>query len=308
MCVILVVNGVNTRGIEGLLPCRIVSKLLICSRHHSVEAHSKPIGSIVINASAEVKALVIVVSFHDTVLVKVVYSHRIGSAFTTSWYVHTVVSNHRFAQKLVIPIGITAVGPIVEVGICIATAEAIYTCFKVRIVSTIVGFHQHLSVLAWVCHLQYVGSLLYSYISIVRNLSLLVALSLLGGDNNHTICCAHTVDSGCRSVFKHAHILYIFAVKEVDIVIEHAINDVQRIWVWERACTTNTHCWACTGHTAVHYIHTRYFALHSCHWRWRRCTQQLFALHNNDRAGKVFHFGRTITYCNYFVKHFRVVC
>ena len=108
-----------------MLPCRIVGKLLVGFRHDTVKAHCKPACGIVIDTGAEVKALVIVVGFHDAVLVKVVHAQRIGGTITASRYVDAVVGDDRFAQKFVIPVGITAVRPIVEVGVCIASAVAI---------------------------------------------------------------------------------------------------------------------------------------------------------------------------------------
>ena len=208
------------------MPCRIVGKLLVCLRHDAVKAHCKPVRSIVIDTGAEVKALVIVVSFHDTVLVKIVHAQRIGSSIAASRYVDAVVSDDRFAQKLVIPVGITAVRPIVEVGICIAAAVTVNALFKVIIVGIVVGFHQHLCILARVCHLQYVGSLLHSHVSVVCNLCFLVALSFLSGDNYHAVGSTNTVYCRSRCVLKHAHVFNIFAVKEVDIVVEHAVNDI----------------------------------------------------------------------------------
>ena len=178
-----------------------------------------------------------------------------------------MVGNHCFAKEFVVPVGVGAKSPVVEVGIGVTTAVTVNRSLHIGYIGIVVCFKKHLSVLLRICHLENVGSRLHTYISIIGNLGILVTFSFLSSDDYNTIGSTHTIDGSSRSVFEHRHLLNVAVVKEVDVVIEHAVNNIERRAVGERTVTADRHARTCTRSTTVNHVHTGNFTLDSRHWR-----------------------------------------
>ena len=135
-----------------------------------------------------------------------------------------MVSNEGCTQHLIIPIIVCVVSPVVEIGVCIATAIIVDTFLEMRNISIVVAFKHHGSILLSVTQFQYVGGFLETNVSIVGNLCLLVLRALFGSDEYHTIGCTHTIDGSSRSVLKNGEVLNVVVVEEGDVIVEHSVN------------------------------------------------------------------------------------
>ena len=150
-----------------------------------------------------------------------------------------MVGNESCTKHLIIPIIVCVVSPVVEIGVCIATAIIVDTFLEMRNISIVVTFKHHGSILLRVTKFQHVRGFLETNVSIVGNLCLLVLCTLFGSDEYHTIGCTHTIDGCSRSILKNGEVLNVVVVKEGNVVVEHTIYYIERRRVLERTSTTN---------------------------------------------------------------------
>ena len=290
-----------------MLPGEIVGGALGAVGEHTVEAHLEPAGCLIVESGAEVETLVVVLHVHHTILTQVVDTHRIGGLLATAGDAQAVVGDQRRAQQLTVPVGIRAVSPIVEIAAGIAAAIAVDGVLHVGLIGIVVGLEQHGGIFARAGHLQHVGGLLDTHISIIGDLGRLILAAVLGGDNHHTVGGAHTVDGGCRSIFEHRHVGNVVGIEEVDVVVEHTVHHIERIAAGERAGTTDGHLRTLAGHTAINHVHTGHLSLHGSHGRRRRRGEQVLALDHRDRSGQVLGLSRAITNHDHLVEVLHVV-
>ena len=182
-----------------------------------------------------------------------------------------------------------------EIAVSIATPKTVDRILDHWGVSIKVCFHQHGSILARVRHLQYICSFLNTYISIVCNLGTLILNTLFGRDEYNTIGSSYTIDCCSRSILQNCHILNIIIVDEVDVIIEHTINNIERRTVSERTDSTDTHCRTSTRRTTIYDVHTCNLTLQGRHRRRRRCRLDIISLDNGDRRSQILGLSRTVT-------------
>ena len=86
------------------------------------------------------------------------------------------------------------------------------------------------------------GCLAPSKVVLVRNLHMVLLLTSLGGNQNHTESSASTIDRAWCSILKHWNAFNVVAVDKWEVVNRHTVHDVERWWyttVWEGTNTTN---------------------------------------------------------------------
>ena len=293
--VLLVHHGIDARSVERMLPGRIVGRALFALGEDAVEADLQPTGGLIVQRGAEVHAPVVVLHIHHTILVQVVDTHRVGGLLAAARDGQAVVGDDCRAQQFLVPVGVGAVGPVVEVPVAVTAAVAVNRGLHRRHIGIVVGLHQHRGILARVRHLQHVGGFLDTNVAVVGDLGGLVLVAVLGGDQDDTVGGTHTVDGSGRSVLQHRHVGNVVGIQEVDVVIEHPVHDIQRAAAGERAVTADVHLGALARRTAVHHVHARHLALHRCHGRRRGHGEQFLTLDHGDGSRQVLGLGRTVT-------------
>ena len=265
--VLLIHHGIDAGCVEGLLPCCIVGRALLALGENAVEADFQPTGGFVVDGGTEVHAPVVVLHVHDTILMQVVDTQRVGGLLATTGDGQAVVGDDCSAQQFLVPIGVRAVGPAVEIVARIAASIAVNRGFHRRYIGIVIGLHQHCGIFARVGHLQHVGGLLDTDVAVVGNLGRLVLVTVFGSNQHNTIGGANTIDGSCRRILQYRHVGDVVGVQEVDVVIEHAVNNIQRAAAGERTVTADVYLGTLTGSTAVDHVHTSHLALHGSHGR-----------------------------------------
>ena len=286
----LVIHGEDAGHVECLLPGCIVGQYLGALTEHAVHAYGEPVEGLVLKVAAEVKARIVVVGIHDTVLIEVAHAHAVVGLVGTAADVQAVVGDHRCAKQFVVPVGIRIVLVLLEV----ATVLGHTGLQHWQIIGNF-ALAQHLCILARIAHLEHVGGLLYAYVAVVRHLGAFVVLAFLRGDDYHTVGSTYTVDGAGAGILHDAHLLDVAVVKEVDVVVEHSIHHVEWGSVAERTQTTDGHRRSAARHTAVHDVHTGNLALQGCHGRRGRHADDVRCLHRLDGCGQVLRLGSAVT-------------
>ena len=170
-------------------------------------------------------------SLNDTLLVGVTQAHTIRHVLCCTGDAHLMVGADSSAINLVLPVGVGS-----------AKTITFLTENVLHVVAIFIAGH-HVVLLAHLAKRQ---------IAVVGNLWLRTLTALLGGDNNHTVRCTRTVDSGCRSILQHGECFDIGRVhhretvgKTFHAVVIHCktIDNVKRVVVGsKRRTTTDTHC------------------------------------------------------------------
>ncbi len=115
-----------------------------------------------------------------------------------------------------------------------------------------------------------------------------VALALLGGDDDHTVGSAATVDRGRGGILEHLHGLDVRGVDAVDVVGGDSVYDVEGVvgGVGGRhASHTDGACAA--GGSVGHHIHAGELAGHRVHDVSGVLAQGLLHVHHGHGAGEV---------------------
>ena len=124
-CVQIGINRNDTRHVECELPCVVVGSVLSCVADNHATTDFQPFVCLVVEVSAEVETLIVVFAIHNTILIEVVHTDCISGFVATSLDVQAVVGLNGCAEKLVLPVSVGTVSPIVEVGIGVATTEQV---------------------------------------------------------------------------------------------------------------------------------------------------------------------------------------
>ena len=146
--VLLIHHGIDAGCVEGLLPCCIVGRALLALGENAVEADFQPTGGFVVDGGTEVHAPVVVLHVHDTILMQVVDTQRVGGLLATTGDGQAVVGDDCCAQQFLVPIGVRAVGPTVEIVARIAATIAVNRGFHRRYIGIVIGLHQHRGIFA----------------------------------------------------------------------------------------------------------------------------------------------------------------
>ena len=132
----------------------------------------------------------------------------------------------------------------------IAPVEVISQAVTVRIQAVVhVCTPQHLSVLLGIEHFHLVGVGLYGNAGVEVNLNL-AFLTLLGGDDDHTVGSTRTVDTGRGGILQHLDALDVVTIQFVHARLRgHTVDDVQRVVVVQRTHTTDANLGSTRGRT-----------------------------------------------------------
>ena len=172
----------------------------------------------------------------DTVLILVADTGRELRPFVTARNVDGVVGNDGvLVAELLNPVR-TLVRTVAvssqQVGINIARP----------VVQTATGIRAHqvhdIHVLLCIQHLGHLVHVLPTHVTVVAHLYSSF-LTLLGGDENHTVSSRRTVDGSRGSVLQHVDTLDVGRVQRVDVAAGHTVDDVDRSGAAVRTCTTD---------------------------------------------------------------------
>ena len=118
---------------------------------------------------------------------------------TTSGEVHIVVLTDPRFEYFVKPVGVGVILEMVFSGLAVKFVSrwqrSVGVCSRLtEVLAVLVSIHYIIDILRNIIHTE---------VSIVIHFQRLVFLSAFGGDNNHTISSARTVDGSSRSILQH---------------------------------------------------------------------------------------------------------
>ena len=161
------------------------------------ELHELGVHGVVYTCS--VTGIVRTCTFECTLLLEIVESHVVCTVGTTTTEVYVVVLTGTGLEHLLKPVG---VGVVLELILACGSVEAVSTGESSTRVGTsltdVVAVHvciHHVINIAW--------NLVNTEISSVVDLQRLVLLTVLSGDDDHTVGSTRTVDSTCGSILEH---------------------------------------------------------------------------------------------------------
>ena len=149
-------------------------------------------------------------------------------------------------------------------------------------------------------HLVYV---LPAHVSVVTYLYL-AFLTLLGGDEDHTICSRRTIDSSRSSILEHVDTLDVGRVEGVDVAASHTVDDVDRIGAAVGTCTTDIDLESIARLTGIGLDgHTRSLALESAEHLCGVEFGNVLTLHLQSGTSDEFFLLHAITHDHNFIEH-----
>ena len=238
-------------------------------------------------------------------LLEVVETYIISIVSTAAAEVHVVVLANAGFEHFLEPVG---VGVVHETILARCGVEAVTA--GQRCVGVGAGLTQILAVLVGIHHVVGVaGYPVYAEVAFVVDLQGLVFLTVLGGDDDHTVSGTRTVDGTCRCVFEHLNGFNVVRREVADGGSHgHTVDNVERSGAAERTDTTNAHRGVGTGLTVGGDLHTRHLTFEHGGDVGVGNAFQLLGVHNRYRTGEVGLLLSTVTHHNHLVEHVVVGC
>ena len=116
----------------------------------------------------------------------------------------------------------------------------------------------------------------------------LAVLTLLRGDDDHTVGGARTVDRCRGGILQHLNRLNVVSVQLVHTGLRgHTVDDIKRVVVVQRTVTTDTHGSGTRGITVGRDVHARHTTLHGLDGVVFILLSQLRSVDHRDSAGQV---------------------
>ena len=161
----------------------------------------------------KIDSVVVVVGVvHYAVLVEIAQADRIIGLVGSAGEVQRVGSGGRRVDELLVPVGTARIVGRIAVspanGVPVGKIEQFHVLFRVAKLHDV---HRHLD----------------TCITVIADAEMVVG-TLLGGDENDSVCSAHTVDGGSGSILEHGQGFDVVIGEEVDVVHKGAIDDVKR--------------------------------------------------------------------------------
>ena len=251
----------------------------------------------IIHASSET-LVVRTGTLKGSLLVEVVQTDVISVVGTAATEVHIVILADTRLEHLVEPVGVCAVHEVILAVFTHAVATG-QRCATVgaglsKVVAVLVGIHQVVGA---------AGNLVDTEVALVVELQRLVLLTILRGDDDHTVCSTRTVDSTCRCVLQHLNGLDVVRREVADGSTHgHAVNDVQRGCATKRTNTTDAHRRVGTGLTVRGDLHTSNLTLeHRRDVRVRNLLHFL-GIHNRNGTSQVGLLLSTVTHNDHLIQ------
>ena len=239
-------------------------------------------------------------TFQSTLLVEIVQTYIISIIGTTATQIDVVVLAYTGLKHLLKPIGIGTVHKLIAARLRIQAIATGQWCVRIgsslpQIVTILISIHHVVSA---------AGDNVDTKVALIVDLHRLVLLTVLGSDDNHTICSTRTVDGACRSVLQHLDGLDVVRREVANGRTHgHTVDDIQRSGASERTQTTNLHRGISTRLTVRRNLYT-------CHLTFKhrrdvriRHTLQFLGVHNRHRTRQISFLLRTVTHDNHLIQH-----
>ena len=215
-------------------------------------------------------------SINDTLTVHVVDTGHILGLGIATVNGNVVVVRDTGAQNLILPVGVATL----VVGIVDAVLR--------HVVADVAGRS----------HIERLGNLIESHISVVAHVGT-AFVTALGGDDNHAVGSLRTVDSRCRSIAQHVDRLNVVRCYHRDVDSGNTVDDVVRLHgsaLTQRRCTTQRDGRSAVGVARTCHDQTGHLALQHGGGVSEHTTVEVLGLHRSDRRGDVLTLHRAVTY------------
>ena len=234
-----------------------------------------------------------------TVLLVVVQTDIIGIVLTATAQVHVVVLADTRLKHLVKPVGIRAVLELIHAIRHLAVAT------RQRGARVGTSLSQIGAVLIGVHHVIYTArNLVHTEVTLVVHLQRLVLLTVLRGDDHHTVSGTRTVDGTCRCVLQHLDRFDIVRREVADRRTHgHTVDHIQRSAAAERSHTTDTHRRVSTRLTVGGNLHTSHLTFEHRRDVRVRGALQFVGIHDRHRTCQVGLLLSTVTHHDYLIQH-----
>ena len=289
---------------------------LWCIGMSNLSAYIQPLGNVRRDVYVSVVLLVLIVaSGQDTLLV--VHTERciVGSTVVTAADAGIVDLREWSLVKLIPPVGIAAIAILsciiilieeyrllpstVEILLCILINLILELMTRTTIIS--IRLVHHGEVLHRVYVVVWLGRALPVTCSVERDGWFVALATLLGSNEDYTVCCTCTIDGCRRSILQNRDRLNVFWIHEVGIHL-NVINQYQWATAVQRRVTTDIVARAGTrSTTTVHrYVQVRNNTLKTLSDVGDRTVFQYLTIHVGNSTREVYLLLCTITYDNDF--------
>ena len=233
-----------------------------------------------------------------TLLVEVVQTDVVGVVGTATAQVDVVILANAGLEHLVEPVGVRAVHEVVLAVLAKAVAtgqrRAAVQAGLTQVVAVLVGIHQLVGV---------AGNLVDTEVALVVELQRLVLLTVLRGDDDHTVSSTRTVDGTCRCVLQHLDGLDVVRREVADGSTHgHTVDDVQRGCAAERTDTTDAHRRVGTGLTVRGDLYTGHLTLEHRRDVGVGDLLHFLGIHDGDRTCQVGLLLSTVTHDDHLIQ------
>ena len=222
---------------------------------------------------------------------------------TTAAEVHVMVLTSASLEHFLEPVGIGVVHKLVLACGWVKRVSTGESCARVGtsltdIVAVLVSVHHVVNT---------VRNLVDTEVTRVVHLQRLVFLTVLGGDDDHTIGGTRTVDSTRSSILEHLNGLDIVRREIADGCTHwHTVDYIERSGGAERTDTTDANRWVGARLSVRCDLHARHLTFEHCRDVGVRNFLEFIRIHDRYRTRKVCFLLHTITYYNHLIEHVSV--